>query len=59
MLPHTLAVESVRLNRGHGPLEYLRVTRKVDGSRVLLGYYRSVTEIAEQVDLALLVEPPR
>ena len=52
----TLAVESIRLDRGAGPREYLRVTRTVGCERHLLGYCRDVTEVAAHVDLALLIE---
>ncbi len=53
----SLTVESVRLDRGAGPREYLRVSRTVRGQRFLLGYCRTVAEVAAHVDLALLVEP--
>ena len=32
------------------------MTRKVNGSRVLLGYCRSIAEVSKHVDLALLVD---
>ena len=55
----TVTVESVRLDRGAGPREYLRVSRTVRGHRYLLGYCRTIAEVAAHVDLALLTEPGR
>ena len=52
-----MTVESIRLDRGAGPREYLRVNRTVRGQRYLLGYCRTVAEVATHVDLALLTDP--
>ncbi len=52
----TLAVESIRLDRGAGPREHLRVTRTVNGQRYLLGYCRDVDEVAAHIDLAQLID---
>ena len=53
----TVTVESIRLDRSAGPRGYLRVSRTVRGERYLLGYCRTVAEVAAHVGLALLGEP--
>jgi len=45
-------VEAIVLDRGHGPRSYLRVKH----GRVLAGYCTTVEEVAQHIDLALLVE---
>lgn len=52
----TTMVEPITLDRGRGPEKVLRVPRRVAGHRVLLGYCRTVAEVAAHVDLAVLVD---